>query len=140
MSAKDIYHDVVVRALEKDGWRITDDPYRIPVGRRNVLVDLGAEKVIAAEREDKQIAVEIKSFQGESEVHDLEVALGQYLLYRPFVSSKDPERRLYLAVPREAYQNIFDEPIGRGVVAAYELHLLIFDPATEGIFQWIPTP
>jgi hypothetical protein len=37
----------------------------------------GAEKIIAADRDGKHIAVEVKSFEGQSEVHDLEVALGQ---------------------------------------------------------------
>lgn len=27
--AKDLFHDVVKRALEKDGWEITDDPLEI---------------------------------------------------------------------------------------------------------------
>lgn len=31
MPAKDVYHDIVKRALEKDGWRITDDPLVIRV-------------------------------------------------------------------------------------------------------------
>ena len=48
MPAKDMYHDLVHRLLVTDGWRITHDPYRIVVGRKNLFVDLGAEKIIAA--------------------------------------------------------------------------------------------
>jgi XisH protein len=62
MPARDIYHQLVIRALEKAGWRITHDPYRIVVGQKNLFVDLGAEQVIATEREGKRIAVEVKSF------------------------------------------------------------------------------
>jgi hypothetical protein len=29
MPAKDIYHDAVINALIKDGWRIVSDPYKI---------------------------------------------------------------------------------------------------------------
>jgi hypothetical protein len=140
MPVRDAYHPVVVRLLEKDGWRITHDPYRIPVGHKNLFVDLGAEEVIAAERQGKRIAVEIKSFAGPSEVQELEAALGQYLLYMPFLRAQEPDRQLYLALPLEVYNNVFEEPIGRGVLTEYSLRLLVFDPAHEAIVQWIPKP
>jgi hypothetical protein len=101
---------------------------------------LGAEKLIAADREGKRIAVEVKGFEGQSEVHDLEEALGQYLLYLPFLRGQEPDRRLYLAIPREAAQNLFEEPIGQGVLAEYNLRLLVFDPLKEVIVQWMPIP
>ena len=140
MPARDIYHQPVIRALEKAGWRITHDPYRIVVGQKNLFVDLGAERVIAAEREGKRIAVEVKSFAGPSEVHELEEALGQYLLYAPFLRAQEPDRLLYLAVSREVWHNLFEEPIGRGVLSEYRLLLIVFDINTEEISQWIPGP
>ncbi|GCL41968.1 fdxN element excision controlling factor protein [Dolichospermum planctonicum] len=74
MPAKDIFHDAVRIGLEKDGWVITDDPLRIEVGDVEMYIDLGAEQVLAAEREGEKIAVEIKSFIGTSNIsqyHDL---------------------------------------------------------------------
>ena len=49
--AKDKYHREVREALEKEGWRITHDPYKILIGRRKGYIDLGAE-IIGAEKED----------------------------------------------------------------------------------------
>lgn len=140
MPARDIHHDLVRRLLVADGWRITHDPYRIAVGVKNLFVDLGAEGIIAADREGKRIAVEIKSFEGDSEVRDLEVALGQYLLYLPFLRTNEPDRQLYLAVSEEVWHNVFEEPIGQGLLAEYNLRLLIFDPSQELIVQWKPIP
>ncbi len=80
MPAKDIYHDTVKNALIKDGWTITDDPLVISIGKKDLFIDLGAEKLIAAEKDSKKIAVEIKSFIGSSQVNDLKNALGQYVL------------------------------------------------------------
>jgi hypothetical protein len=40
--------------------------------------DLGAEKLMAAEKEGRKIAVEVKSFTWRSEMNDLEKAVGQY--------------------------------------------------------------
>lgn len=50
MPARDLYHDVVKRALVRDGWTITHDPYTISAGTTKIYVDLGAEHAIAAEK------------------------------------------------------------------------------------------
>ena len=68
MSAKDVYHDVCILALEKDGWKITHDPLTLAYRKTEVFVDLAAERVVAAEREGERIAVEVKSFLKPSSV------------------------------------------------------------------------
>lgn len=50
MPAKDKYHHALSRALVKDGWTITDDPLRLVWGERDFYVDLGAERIVAAEK------------------------------------------------------------------------------------------
>jgi hypothetical protein len=55
MPAKDIYHDCVKKALEKDGWTITNDPFKLKWGFRELFVDLGATKLVAAERGEQKI-------------------------------------------------------------------------------------
>ncbi|WP_338043129.1 MULTISPECIES: element excision factor XisH family protein [Okeania] len=42
MPAKDIYHNTVKTALEKDDWIVTNDPLIIRWGKRDLCVDLGA--------------------------------------------------------------------------------------------------
>lgn len=42
MSAKDVFHEVVKIALQKDGWEITNDPLKISLGGVNLSIDLGA--------------------------------------------------------------------------------------------------
>ena len=60
MSKRDIIHEIVRNALEKDGWVITHDPLIIPSGGTTFRMDLGAEKMIIAEKGLEKIAVEIK--------------------------------------------------------------------------------
>lgn len=79
------------------------DPYTLPYGDRDVFADLGAERPIAAEKDQERIVVEVKSFVGVSEVHDLQVALGQFVFYRHLVRKREPERGLWLAISEEAY-------------------------------------
>lgn len=41
MPAKDIFHEVVKTALQKDGWQITHDPYILQAGTLELYIDLG---------------------------------------------------------------------------------------------------
>ncbi len=137
MPAKDIYHDTVKNALINDGWTITDDPLVISIGKKDLFIDLGAEKLIAAEKDSKKIAVEIKSFIGSSQVNDLKNALGQYVLYHEVLLEIHSERILYLAIKKSAYQEIFTEPIGKIFLKKNLIKILVFDPQMEVISQWI---
>ena len=64
-------------------------------------VDLGAERLLGVQHEGEQIAVAVKSFLAPSAVSEFHTALGQFLNYRVALKLKEPERRLYLAVPLE---------------------------------------
>ncbi len=44
-----------------------------------MYIDLGAEKLLAAEKNGHKIAVEIKSFLGSSALSEFHLALGQFL-------------------------------------------------------------
>lgn len=139
MPARDIFHQQVRQALEKEGWNITDDPYWMKLigSDMNAYVDLAAERMLAAEKGNEKIAVEIKSFLGTSFLSDFHAALGQYLDYRVALRSKDPERQLFLAVPLDVYQAFFSRPFVQAVCEEYALTLLTFDPQTEEICTWI---
>ncbi|MBW4572449.1 MAG: XisH family protein [Tolypothrix carrinoi HA7290-LM1] len=100
MPARDTIHEIVKQAIIKDGWNITDDPYVISYGDRFLFVDLGIQgRFIGAERENSQIAIEIKEFRGRSALADLEQAIGQYVLYRLLLKRVDPEREIYRFAP-----------------------------------------
>ncbi|MBH8565015.1 XisH family protein [Nostoc sp. CENA67] len=137
MSAKDIFHETVKQALEKEQWLITDDPLRFKFGDVNFQVDLGAEKLIAAEKAGDKIAVEIKSFLNPSAITDFYSALGQFLSYRLVLKATEPERVLYLAVPLDAYQTFFQLEFTQIALEQYQILLIVYDPANEVIVQWI---
>jgi len=138
MPAKDLYHNTVRNALIKDGWIITHDPLRLSWGKKDLYVDLGAERLLAAEKAGQRIAVEVKSFVGDSEIDDLEKALGQYVLYRTVLAERDPDRMLYLAVPQHVLRDIFEEPIGQLLLQNKLTRVIGFDPQQEVILRWLP--
>lgn len=138
MSAKDLYHDSCVHALQKDGWKITHDPLTIEVGKTDLLIDLGAERIVAAEREGEKIAVEIKSFVKLSLVQDLKEAVGQFILYAGALT-ESPEnvgRVLYLAIRDETYEAVFNEAIGQMLLRHTHLPMIVFNASREEITQW----
>ncbi len=71
-------------------------------------IAFGAEQLLAAENNDRKIAVEVKSLSGESRIADLEQAFGQYTLYYDILKRTESERLLYLAIPLNAFTDIFE--------------------------------
>jgi len=123
--------------LTKDGWTITEDPLYITFGGVDFYVDLGAERIIGAEKEGQKIAVEIKSFAGTSTIYEFHTALGQYLNYRLALEEQDPERTLYLAIPRDTYFGFFTLRFGRTALERFQLKLIVYHIEKEEIVQWI---
>ncbi|MEB3343602.1 element excision factor XisH family protein [Okeania sp.] len=72
MPQYDLYHNEVKNGLRKEGWTITDDPYTLEYKGLRLYADLGAEKLLTAERAEQKIAVEIKVFNSPSQVTELQ--------------------------------------------------------------------
>jgi XisH protein. len=138
MPAKDVYHNVVKKALIKDGWIITHDPLRLKWGIKDMYVDLGAEQIFSADKAGQKIAVEVKSFVGASDINDLENALGQYLVYRSVITRTEPDRKLYLAITKAVFSELLSEPLGQIIRADYQVSLIVFTEENEEIVQWEP--
>lgn len=138
MPAKDIYHDCVKNALLKDDWIITHDSFTLKWGKREMYIDLGAEKLLAAEKVDQKIAVEVKSFIGPSPVKDIRDTLGQFIWYNDILARTEPERVLYLAIRQAIFYNLFENDIGQILLENQRIRLIVFDPKTQGIIKWIP--
>ena len=136
MATRDVFHDAVKHGLQKDGWTITDDPLHIRMQGIQMYIDLGAEKVIGAERAGQKIAVEVKSFLGPSAISEFHAALGQYLNYQQALEEQDPERELYLAVPQDTYNDFFKLPFVQGTVRRHDLKLIVYEPETEVLVIW----
>ena len=111
MPAKNIYHDVVVHALTADGWTITHDPLTLTFGWRDLFVDLGAER--------------------------LAIGAGQFEIYRTVLAQSEPDRVLYLAVPRHVFETLLAERFGQLIISELRLRLLEFDDEQEKVIQWI---
>lgn len=116
---RDIVHDLVKNALIKDGWRITHDPFPIEFGLRKVYADLGADKLLGAEKTE------------------LERALGQFVLYKSWLARSKPERVLFIALGQDIYDELFRDIAGEVLIEDYALKIIVVDMEREEIVRWI---
>lgn len=137
MSRKDTYHELVKSALIKEGWTITHDPYFLESDPK-LSIDLGAKRTIAAEKDCDKIAVEVKSFITQSQVTELEKAVGQYGIYQELLKIQEPDRKLYLAVPIDAFENIFSRQVGKVAIQKFNLKLIVFYFTEENLLWIVP--
>lgn len=127
MSARDAFHEIVKTALQNEGWTITHDPYHIDLGFVDFYIDLGAEQLLAATKNDEKIAVEIKTFLSPSTISAFHTAIGQFINYRIALEDDDPERILYLAIPLNIYKRFFQNSFIQTVIQRNQIPLLVYD-------------
>jgi hypothetical protein len=135
--ARDLFHTVVKEALITAGWQITHDPFPVDYGDVQMQIDLGAERLLAAQRDSEKIAVEVKSFTHPSAISEFHTAVGQYLNYRRALRSQEPARLLYLAVPSQTYEAFFRLRFIEEGVQEYQIALIVYDVEEQRITQWI---
>lgn len=134
MPAKDAYHDVVVRALEKEGWSVDREQETLYIAPRRLWIDLR----ISRPEETRIVLVEIKTFQYTgSDMDYFYRVVGQYITYRSVMDWLEYDAELFLAVPLSA--TIFEEPVGQAVLEHTRINLAIYDPDEERIVQWKTT-
>lgn len=136
MARLDLIHHAVKDALIKDGWTITADPYIIQYGDVKLFADLAADKIIAAERAEQKIVVEVKSFAQASQIHELQTALGQYEIYRGFIEVIEPERKIYLAISEDVFEQFFSRSAIQFIVKRFQVSLIVVDVDKEEVVKW----
>lgn len=135
--ARDFYHKNVREALEKDGWLITHDPYPVKIDDVGYEIDFAAEPLIAAEKDELKIAIEVKSFVGPSTINEFHKAVGQFNDYVVALEIADPNRVLFLAIPDEVWERFFLKPIIQKSLERIKAKILVFEPTQNIIIQWI---
>lgn len=139
MTAIDRFQSSVITALIRDGWS-QPKPLPLKFGSKDVKIDLSTEKILFAEKDRIQIAVEVKSFVVPSIVYAWHGALGQYLNYCLVLEHNQLPHIPYLAVPAEIYDQELTEEFFQTSIRRYQVNLLMINSITEEIVQWNPDP
>ncbi|MCO6479926.1 MAG: hypothetical protein J5I94_25035, partial [Phaeodactylibacter sp.] len=135
--AKNKFHEEVKSALRSEGWRITEDPLYLKIGRIPIHIDLGAEKIFAAEKGGEKIAVEVKTFGIASFITAFHEAVGKYLVYREALKLEGFKRELFLAMPADVYEAFGEEPLVEAVFGQHKFKIILYEPDLEKIKSWI---
>lgn len=81
--------------------------------------------------------VEVKCFpDADSTTRDLYTSIGQYLVYRAMIEELELPYILYLAIPEEVFEVIFDQAVMR-VVSESHFKLVLIDLGKEIVTKWI---
>jgi hypothetical protein len=137
MPIRDLYYDLVKNALRQDGWRITHDVLPLKVGVDIGVEELWATQLLAADKDERKIAVAVNSFVGRSDPADLTQGLAQLALSRSRLNAIKSDRALYLAVRHATYNACFTGLDGLRLLERQHMRLIVFDPRTETIVHWI---
>ncbi|MEM6298932.1 MAG: element excision factor XisH family protein [Bacteroidota bacterium] len=134
--AKDFYHAHVKESLTQEGWEITHDPFTITIKSTDYPIDLGAERLLAAEKGTEKIAIEIKSFLRDSVTNEFHTALGQFLNYRLGLQKLNIQRRLFLVVPHSAYEKMQELPLILMALETYQIDFFVYHTEQNTIELW----
>lgn len=115
---------------------MTDDPLKIEWGGATIKIDLGAERLLAAEREGEKIAVEVKSFAGNSPISEFHTALGQFIGYRRVLRDEEPTRKLFLGVPVDTFEEFLATEYAQSLIEEQDVALIVYHPIHEVIVKW----
>lgn len=136
MPRLDDCHPQVVRALEKDGWLIDQEPFVLHVDERLCFVDFSMKRGINGTSQQIML-IEVTCFPDRNRITpDLYGAIGQYLIYRAMVIESERSIPLYLSVPHDVFTEHFDKVVMRAV-NDHDIKLVIINLDEERVERWI---
>ncbi len=81
--------------------------------------------------------MEIKTFTRASMIYDFYGALGQFRFYLRALAKTEPDRKLFLAVSKDVYEEFFDEAFIKEIIELENLKIMIYSIIHEKIEKWI---
>jgi hypothetical protein len=136
MPAVDQCEPAVIRAFEKRGWVVTDQPFSIQYDyfpRRTLYADVRFQY-------EHQIAIviEVKCFANPDTLWDeFYRALGQYSAYRAALRQKGILEAVYMAIPLSTFETFFQRSLIQELLTEFQVKLVIIEMEFEEIVSWI---
>jgi hypothetical protein len=139
MSAIDRCEPETIRAFEKDGWTIRERPFVIRMTPKQFFfADVSFEKNVNG-RGENIIVVEIKCFSNPmSDMDEFYRAVGQYIVYRTVMLLNNIAGRIYLSIPKDAYERFVRLPLFAEALRSAHISYVIIDLEQEEIVAWNP--
>ena len=139
MPAIDHCEPAIVRALQRAGWVVTDQPLtiRADTGRLGyIYADLRLQQNVTDG--DAIVVVEVKCFESADRfLDDFYRAVGQYIVYRNAIRLQGETIPVYLALPWIPFQRYFGSKLIQAALDDVRIDLIVVNLDTEEIVQWI---
>lgn len=100
-------------------------------------IDLGAKKIIGAEKDNQKIAVEVKTFLKASFSNEFHSVVGQYINYFYGLEEIESDRILFLAIPSDVYKSDFHKKFYARSIERQKINILVYNVQQEKIEKWI---
>lgn len=117
------------------GWTVGTKPVTVRSDARKIFIDAGASRQVNGSIQQIML-IEIKCFPDrDSTTEELYIAIGQYIVYRAVLQDRQIDIPLYLAIPEDVYEEVFDSTIQRGM-RDNKIKAIIVNLDTEVIAAW----
>jgi hypothetical protein len=138
MIAIDVCEPQVLRALEKEDWRILKKPHPIHIGGKYIFADISLQRSTNGKSETI-IVLEVKCFTNpDNDLQEFYKAIGQYQFYRQALQIYQSAYPVYLALPDVAYAPLIRQPTVSALFNEVGVKLIIVNLQDERITQWLP--
>jgi hypothetical protein len=125
-----------MRALDKEGWGVVKEQYTVAIEEHVIFADLLLQRG-QSPLSQQMIILEVKCFSAASGLSEFYQALGQYLVYRNALRLTEQALSLYLVVPQEVYDDLFQWPHVQASVLEAKMKLVVINLSEERIVEWI---
>ncbi|MGB1288696.1 MAG: element excision factor XisH family protein [Aggregatilineales bacterium] len=135
MPATDKCEPIVIRALQKVGWYVTDQPYTMRQGKDIFYADL---RLQSQDDSKRMLVVEVKCFsEKRSYIHELYHVLGQYLFYRQMLLQLELDYELYVTIPDAVYDELIQRVTVQNILSKNDVQIIIINLDNEEVVRWI---
>ena len=137
MIGHELFYSTAKSALTKAGWLIVADPFKIRLPGLEKFDDPAALQTFAAVNGERQIAVTVTAFLGPSLLQDFHSATGRFLIYELALHTQAMPHELYLALPLDTYEQMFERKLVQLWIKGSGLKLMVFSVKNEEVKTWI---
>lgn len=137
MIEHELFYSAAKSALTKAGWLIVADPFKIRLPGLEKFDDPAALQTFAAVNGERQIAVTVTAFLGPSLLQDFHRATGRFSIYELALHTQSMPHELYLALPFDTYEQLFEKKLVRLWIKGSGLKLIVFSVKNEEVKTWI---
>ena len=139
MPRNDTNYPTIKRIIKKYGYSIFADPFTISFGGSNLEADLGIE-LLGAEKNNKRIVLELKSYTTKMLVPQYQRTFGQIAQYEFALARDKKPYDVYITIPVRIYRKMLNLGEYIPLLENKNIKYMVYNSTTGEIILWNPKP